>query len=930
MSLGGRFLARELRLPSPALWPTVTAMSFSAQRRRTSAGVLALAAVAWAAPSSADGSKLVLRSAFESESRGVTVAPASPTPPAVFARPAVGRANGPALLHVLGPRWAQVFAPSGGLVGALAAVPPGATPEAYGLVPVAPGIGRLDGDASSLSAFALAHPEVRLEVAPPLRPLSERIVGRIRAQRARDLGADGRGTFVGVADTGLDVTHPDMLDASGKTRVAWMLDLSLDPLGVHPELEQKFGFRTSSGALKGAVLSRAEIDQLLSQVRKGSCVEAAATPCTPLDEVGHGTHVTGIAAGSGVAGGLGPGIAPSADLLFVRITRSARDGILNEDLVRAVQFMFDRADAEKKPAVVNLSLGSDFGPHDGTMLWEQTVASFVGPDKPGHAIIAAAGNSGSIVESPIHQSVRVSKGTRTRVPIRAVDRDPTDPGESAQVQVWVRFRRGADLKVGLASPQGTWIEPVEPGVEAGKNTDDYNAGVISGSTKSDIIPPNSPGAVVVWAGKWPAGTYDVLLEGEGMAELYLQGVGDAQPGGRRPTSFVNGVREGTVNLPATHPAIISVGATTNLPRWLSVTGAEVSLRLPLLDASGSLPAPLVYDPVSKTYSRPQRDLGEGEVCWFSSAGPTSAGVQKPEIAAPGAMVASSMSRKAKPGQPYSIFSTEGCPAAPSGRGDERCLQFDDTSGMALGTSMASPVVAGVVALLLEKDPTLTQAQILALLQGGARRFLQPALFDDQAGPGEVDAFGSLEALERMKAPKLVLPAKDQSWIALSSTYVPADGSTPMTVIVELRDATGEERADAFGDGRLAAYVAIDGTPVDPAPAVERRGPGVWVYTWTPPPGYGGSRATFGATFDGQPVVTPRTMAIATDGWTARYPNAAGGSGCAVATTPRGGAACAALLGLALVARGLRRRRHSSAMETSQPCGSHTSSSGSNG
>ena len=65
----------------------------------------------------------------------------------------------------------------------------------------------------------------------------------------RDRAADGAGVMVGVADTGLDVTNPEMLDANGKSRVAWMLDLSLEPLGVHAELEKKFGIADAqSGA----------------------------------------------------------------------------------------------------------------------------------------------------------------------------------------------------------------------------------------------------------------------------------------------------------------------------------------------------------------------------------------------------------------------------------------------------------------------------------------------------------------------------------------------------------------------------------------------------------------------------------------------------------------------------------------------------------
>ena len=86
---------------------------------------------------------------------------------------------------------------------------------------------------------------------------------------------------------------------------------------------------------------------------------------------------------------------------------------------------------------------------------------------------------------------------------------------------------------------------------------------------------------------------------------------------------------------------------------------------------------------------------------------------------------------------------------------------------------------------------------------------------------------------------------------------------------------------------------LDGTPVDPPPSIVRRGPGVWVFTWKPPPGLGGSRATFGATFDGVPIVTSHTVPIAADGWDASYPSHATGSACSAgATGARSGAGAA--------------------------------------
>jgi subtilisin family serine protease len=805
---------------------------------------------------------------------------------------------GLAYLRALGPRAGATLAPTSGLVGALVKLPPGQRARDLGLDDVAPGIGRLRASPARVEAFGLAHPGLRMEIAPPLHPLLDRVgqwVGAFTARSTR--GVDGTGVMVGVADTGLDVTNPEMRDAQGKSRVAWLLDLSLQPLGVFPELEDQFGLKDDTGKLvAGAVLSKSMLDDLLKRFDNGTCKEGAGlAPCAPNDDVGHGTHVTGIAAASGV-GGKYPGIAPAADIVFVRVTRGSSEGIENDDLVRAVQFMFDRQTFEKRPMVVNLSLGSDFGPHDGTFMWEQSIASFVGPDHPGRAIVAAAGNSGSILETPIHQSVHVSAGSKLSVPIR------TGGATSGSVQVWVTLRPGADLSIGLDGPDGEWIAPVARGHQNGKNTNEYNAGVIFGSDlEGSPIPAGSDSAVVVWTGNWPTGTYNVTFSGSGTAELYLEGLGDASLGTSSEAIFAHGVREGTINLPATHPAIIGVGCTVNRPKWTSIAGAEVALKVPILDPSGGLP-------VTGSRGPTFRELGEGEVCWFSSSGPTALGAPKPEIAAPGALVISAMSRGAIPGTPGSVFTSSSCPPNKAGKQDNRCFQIDDTHAIAIGTSMSSPVVAGTVALLLQKDPTLTQDKILALLQAGAHRFRADPLYQDQAGPGEVDVMGALDALEQMQNPSLQLPSAAQSWLALSADYVAADGSTPLTAIVELRTADAKHRADFFEGNRLAPVLLLDGVPVSPPPVLLRRGPGVWFFTWTPPPGLGGSRVTVGATFDGAPIVASRTIPIATDRWTAAYPSHALGSGCNLHGVGAGSAGAAGAAGIALaLATALRRR-----------------------
>src|SRR5262249_7430541 len=322
-------------------------------------------------------------------------------------------------LRALGARATDALAPSTGLVGALVAIPPSARAEDLGLDPVAPGIGRLHGSPARIESFGAAHPDLRLEGSTPVHPLMHRANQWVLATTARSMGFDGSGVMVGVADTGIDVTHPEMRDEAGNSRVAWLLDLSKAPTGIHRALEEKFGIKDDSGKIvKGAVFSKEDIDSSLNDFKAGRCdPKSGRGKCAPSDEIGHGTHVTGIAAASGAGGSNYGGIAPKADIIFVRITRDiASDGIDNDHLVRAVQFMFDRSDADKRPIVVNLSLGSDFGPHDGTLLWEQAIGAQIGPTHPGRVVIAAAGNSGSIAETPIHQSVRVTDGTRMRVP----------------------------------------------------------------------------------------------------------------------------------------------------------------------------------------------------------------------------------------------------------------------------------------------------------------------------------------------------------------------------------------------------------------------------------------------------------------------------------------------------------------------------------
>ncbi len=789
--------------------------------------------------------------------------------------------SGAGVVRVLGPYATNVLAPVAGDIGALVAIPEGHTAGEYGLVPYVPGFGRMRGTPSSVVAFGAAHPELALELMPPVHALLQNAQIWTQAVLARTLkGIDGTGAAVGIVDTGIDPTLADFHDPNtNKSRIAWLLDLSMKPAGLHPELEAQYGIQDGNGTLVlGAVYTGDEIDAL---IKNGQVA--------PTDPNGHGTHVASIAGGNG-GGGNYIGMAPKAALIIARCTRDASGTFDAGDILTGTKFVFDRADFMHVPVAANLSLGTSFGPHDGTSLWEQALASFAGPTQPGHVVVAAMGNSGSIVESPIHQGVEVTSGGAVRVPIRSVlatnDRSLLVSGT---VQIWVTLRQGAELKIGLDGPDGGWVSPISIGNEAARNTSNYQSGVIYGAgIQNSPIPSSSRGAIVLWTGKWPQGDYAVTFEGQGFADLYLTGLGDADLTGPAPAYFLGAVREATVSLPASHPDIISVGCSIDSPNWKSAAGQSIEITEPILDALGGYP---LLD--SSGNVQRQEVLG-GEVCYFSSAGPTLAGVPKPDILAPGGVVIGAMSQQALPGSPTSIFTTDcppprknatacvsnvdckdpafpACNLAAQACFDPKCMEVDPTHAVASGTSMSSPMVAGISALLLQANSTLTADVVRALLQAGAHKARGLAPYYDQAGPGEVDALGALAALDELATPSSALPSASTSWMTLSEDFATADGSTPVTAILELRTADNT-RASLFDSSRLVPVALIDGAPLSPQPPIARGAAGgLFTFVVALPRGLGGSELTLGALFDGQDVVPRATIPISADAWTANYP-----------------------------------------------------------
>ncbi len=209
-------------------------------------------------------------------------------------------------------------------------------------------------------------------------------------------GLSGTDVIVGVVDFGCDFTHKNFLQPSGKTRLLYLWDQS-DAPQADPSVPSSVPY--------GREFDSARINKALNPALNGG---------NPYMDLGyfppnaaHGTHVMDIAAGNGreanLIGGLEgpglasnpmshPGVAPNAFLIFVHLKANGNQFLGNSrHLLEAVAYIFEKADRLGMPAVVNLSLSTSGGPHDGSTLVEQGFEELL--KQRGRAIVASAGNA---------------------------------------------------------------------------------------------------------------------------------------------------------------------------------------------------------------------------------------------------------------------------------------------------------------------------------------------------------------------------------------------------------------------------------------------------------------------------------------------------------------------------------------------------------
>ncbi len=491
----------------------------------------------------------------------------------------------------------------------------------------------------------------------------------------------GKNVVFGVIDTGQDIVHPDFKDTLGNTRIYRIWD-------------QVTGEYWDSTA-----------------INNGSCTHVDHATYT-----GHGTQVAGIGAGNGLALNKFDGVAGESTIVAVASDFSSPNWLLT--VVDAVDYIYSVADSLNMPCVINISAGSYFGSHDGTDPAALLIDSIVN-HKPGRALVCAAGNAGSF-------NWHVEQTVTSDTSFSWLKYNPSSGFGFGSVyyEVWSDTAdfNNVDYAFGANLPSGTFEEKGRtPFFNIQSRLGNYTDTIWDGATVLAIVETygelqDDKYLLEVMLNEPDSNTYNFsfLSTGSGKFDFWST-----------TKLATSDIVETGLPTAAQYPPIVhytlpdsfktTVSSFTCLPSVLTV--ANFVNRATYIDMDTQL---VVLTSVP------------GELASSSSKGPDRRGNIKPDIGATGNSVLAA--------NPATVIALN----AAAGPGNRAKIALGSMHRRNGGTSMASPVVAGVAALYLEKCPTATMAEIKAAIQGTAKQDIQTGVVPNFGfGHGKVDAFAAL-------------------------------------------------------------------------------------------------------------------------------------------------------------------------------------------
>lgn len=490
----------------------------------------------------------------------------------------------------------------------------------------------------------------------------------------------GEGVVVGVVDAGFDYMHAAFRrPTDGALRIKRVWEQSATTLdGASAPAKYGYGIELNTPEL----IEKAQGDS---------------------DSNSHGTHVAAIAAGSDAyKDGAYVGNAPDADIVLVALDLNAST---NADISNAVQYIFDYADEVGKPCVVNLSLGNQDGPHDGTSTFDTMTDAMQGP---GRLIVGAAGNHRTDAFHIDH-----TFATADAAPLRTFVKYKVAPSNSVSggtIEIW--GEKGVDFTVDIAA---------------------YSTFNKKDALSETVYP--AEGVTDVDFGKYATGTWKVASEVSplnGKPHVVLTSALTSIRNNYAIALTVTPKTAGRVNIWSdnTYLALESRDIEGfSAPDAASSTLCEIGGTGKRILTVGSYTTRNEYT----TNGGQQATLQEtvGDLSSFSSYGPTVDGRMKPNITAPGCFIISAVSNNDASGNlMYAEY-------------NENFGRYNQY-GYMQGTSMASPFVAGIVATWLQAYPQLTPEQLHEIVQNTARKDSFTATAPDSNwGYGKINALDGL-------------------------------------------------------------------------------------------------------------------------------------------------------------------------------------------
>lgn len=517
----------------------------------------------------------------------------------------------------------------------------------------------------------------------------------------------GAGVIYGSLDTGVDFNHIAFKNQStGKSRILYAY-LPDDYSGSKAtgNVFDINGNMTKGGTFPGSEYTNDKIGTLTTDSSGES----------------HGTHTFGIGAG-GYMGNPYYGMAPAADIIAC-----GSSSLTDVQIVNSVSYIFGKAEELGQPAVVNLSLGVNVGPHDGSSFVPRILDKLAGEGK---IVVLAAGNEGD-VDMHVYGDLKTPQ-TEMKTFIGYNDYGTLNFKNLSSIygtndfDIWSRNDKTFSVKVIVYDVQTNTVKfeskPFTPSkddtsvtlnssfgnndvskffnghiqLSGSYNGEKYNVyGCVDLEMKSysyrlGIVVTSTEGAQVdMWTD-----CYGIELDNDGVE------------------GFLAGKPDMSINDWATGDNTISVGAYVSRTTWKSVDGNE--------------------------YDFPNSNITKDDVVYFSSYGVDPRGISRPDIVAPGFFLISSINSYDSNYRPGGHSRNE--------------LALDDKIngkyykwGLMYGTSMAAPCAAGIIATWLEANPNLTAQDIKKVFSASALKdsYVTGGV-PEKWGYGKINAYGGLQ------------------------------------------------------------------------------------------------------------------------------------------------------------------------------------------